>query len=662
MSDVEDWRQDRPVRIANCSGYAVDPGYHMRFQAEHGDVDFITGDYLAEFNLGDIAEAMAAGDHLGYAATAWDGIEQTVDLLAEKKIKLVINGGAQNPKALAVRTQQLISQRGYDLKVAYVEGDNLTSVVKEQLIRGELLPQLDSENPDIPTPKDATALENTSDHPVVSANAYLGAREIKVGLGLGADIIICGRVSDASPVVGAAAYWHSWTDQDFDCLAGALIAGHLIECSSFVTGANYSAFYEHDLDDLYDLVHPIAEVSDDGTCVITKHQAGKGFVTADTVKCQFLYELQGNIYLNSDVNAILDDVQIEEIGRNRVRVSGIRGAPPPPTTKLAIFYRGGYQSELLINACGYATAEKFKLYEKVIRNGLRKHGVLDQFDVLEFQVIGTPEENPRSQLRSTTYLRIFAQASRPDLISTIPRIVSEYAMQQFSGWHSTRDTRTHAPLPFLAYYAALYPQTSLRPTVNMLGANAAIARSVLTTPPPTFTSSLVAPRDSYDTPSPLAPAALGPTVTLRLGDVALARSGDKGPNLSVGFFVRSCPGDAAVSDLAWNWLRSFLSRETFITTLVGAEDWFAYNKGEGSDEHDAYHVERVEFAKIRAVHFVVYGFLGRGVGSSARLDCFAKGFADYVRDRWVEVPRAVAKALRSADGRVVEAIERGLKE
>ncbi|OJD32249.1 uncharacterized protein BKCO1_400001, partial [Diplodia corticola] len=432
MSDADDWREPRPVRIANCSGYAVDPGYHMRFQAENGPVDFITGDYLAEFNLGDIAEAMAAGAHPGYAETAWDGIEQTVDLLAARNIKLVINGGAQNPRGLAVKTQELISQRGYDLKVAYVEGDNLTSLVQEQLLRGELLPQLDSENPDIPTPKDALALENTSDHPVVAANAYLGAREIKVGLGLGADIVICGRVSDASPVVGAAAYWHSWTDQDFDCLAGALVAGHLIECSSFVTGANYSAFYEHDLDELYDLVHPIAEVSEDGTCVITKHQAGKGFVTADTVKCQFLYELQGNIYLNSDVNAILDDVRIEEIGRNRVRVSGIRGAPPPPTTKLAIFYRGGYQSELLINACGYATAEKFKLYEKVIRNGLRKHGVLDQFDVLEFQIIGTPEENPRSQLRSTTYLRIFAQASRPDLISTIPKIANEYAMQQFS--------------------------------------------------------------------------------------------------------------------------------------------------------------------------------------------------------------------------------------
>ncbi|KAB2578049.1 hypothetical protein BFW01_g9377 [Lasiodiplodia theobromae] len=656
MSDEEDWRKDRPVRIANCSGYAVDPGYHMRFQAENGDVDFITGDYLAEFNLGDIAEAMACGSHPGYAATAWDGIEQTIDLLAERKIKLVINGGAQNPKGLALKTQELITRKGYDLKVAYVEGDNLTSVVKDQLERGELLPQLDSENPHVATPRDALALENTSDHPVVTANAYLGAREIKVGLGLGADIVICGRVADASPAVGAAAYWHSWTDQDFDCLAGALVAGHLIECSSFVTGANYSAFYEHDLDDLYDLVHPIAEISEDGTCVITKHQAGKGFVTADTVKCQFLYELQGNIYLNSDVNALLDDVCIEEIGPNRVKVSGIRGAPPPPTTKLAIFYRGGYQSEILINACGYATAEKFKLYEKVIRNGLRKHGVLDQFDALEFQVIGTPEENPRSQLRSTTYLRIFAEAPRPDLISTIPKVVGEYAMQQFSGWHATRDTRTYAPLPFLAYYAALYPQTSLHSTVNMLSSDGSLARSVLTTPPPTFTS--LVPRDSYDTSSPTPLHSLGPTVRLRLGDIVLARSGDKGPNLNIGFFVRdNTPRNSTQSPsptaetfaLAWEWLRAWLSRERFIDDLVGPEDW----------DSEQFHVERVEFARIKAVHFVVYGFLGRGVSSSPRLDCFGKGFADYVRDKWVDVPAALLP-MRSPDGRRVEEIERAL--
>jgi hypothetical protein len=123
-------------------------------------------------------------------------------------------------------------------------------------------------------------------------------------------------------VIGAAWYWHSWQDTDYDELASSLVAGHLIECSGYVTGSNFAGFYEYPLDDLFDITFGIAEVEKDGTCVITKHDAKKGFVTEDTVKCQFLYELQGNVYLNSDVKAILDDVQVKaEPGKNRYEVS-----------------------------------------------------------------------------------------------------------------------------------------------------------------------------------------------------------------------------------------------------------------------------------------------------------------------------------------------------
>jgi hypothetical protein len=130
-------------------------------------------------------------------------------------------------------------------------------------------------------------------------------------------------VADLVPqVIGAAWYWHSWQDTDYDELASSLVAGHLIECSGYVTGSNFAGFYEYPLDDLYDITFGIAEVKKDGTCVITKHDARKGFVTEDTVKCQFLYELQGNVYLNSDVKAILDDVQVKaEPGKNRYETS-----------------------------------------------------------------------------------------------------------------------------------------------------------------------------------------------------------------------------------------------------------------------------------------------------------------------------------------------------
>lgn len=184
--------------------------------------------------------------------------------------------------------------------MAYVSGDNLLEEVRQSLkTTGQLPTHLDSNNDQVQLQAHAIDLLDTHKKPIVSANAYLGARAIVKGLDQGADIIICGRVADASPVIGAAWYWHGWSETDYDALAGALVAGHLIECSAYVTGSNFSGFTEFDTDIFLDLPFGIAEVAGDGSTVVTKHENTKGLVNADVVKCQFLYELQGDIYLNS---------------------------------------------------------------------------------------------------------------------------------------------------------------------------------------------------------------------------------------------------------------------------------------------------------------------------------------------------------------------------
>lgn len=279
-------------------------------------------------------------------ATCWDGIEKSIDLINEKRIKVVLNGGALNPKGLAQKTHELVASKGLELTVAYVEGDDLLSRAYDLLgtAEQEKLPHLDKENANIQLAKDTKAfLAEKETMPIVSANAYLGIRAIRRGLDEGADIVICGRVADASPVIAAAAWWHRWKDEDFDELAGALIAGHLIECSTYITGANFAGFHQYETNDLLNLGLPIVEVEANGECTVTKHESLNGYVTADTVKCQLLYELQGNIYLNSDVKADIKHIRIEEEARNRVRVTGVKGHPPPPTTKLAVFHRAGYQ-------------------------------------------------------------------------------------------------------------------------------------------------------------------------------------------------------------------------------------------------------------------------------------------------------------------------------
>ncbi|GAQ46038.1 hypothetical protein ANI_1_3236024 [Aspergillus niger] len=607
--------ETRPVRVANCSGYHGDPAYEMYRQATLGDVDFITGDYLAEVNLANNAQAWREGKHPGYEATAWEGLQQTIEVIAQKRIRVVINGGALDPKALALKIQALVSKKKLDLRVAYLSGDDLYDRVGPNMpTTKEELTHLDAGNSDV-VPSDLTyAFLNTPDGkpvPMVSAHAYLGARGIVDGLRRGADIIICGRVADASPVIAAAWYWHNWSETDYDKLAGSLIAGHLIECSAYVTGANFAGFDKYPLDDLVAPGFPIAEIFADGTCVITKHPNTQGIVNSETVSSQFLYELQGNIYLNSDVSAYIGDVAVKDVGKDRVYVSGIRGSPPPPTTKLAVFYRGGYEAQLLLNATGYATDKKWDLFERQMRHFLPEE-VKKSLETLEFQRIGTPAANPAFQAESTTYLRVFVASQSESAVLAVAKALKDISLKHFSGFHTSLDTRTAIPLPFLAYYPALIKQSEIHEKINLIDASKNIS-SYDTGHPPQYQE--LTPRDNYDPAEPQ--LFKSPTKKLRLGDIALGRSGDKGGNLNCGLFV--------TNPKQWAWLRSYLTRDR-MRELIG-KDW-----------NDSFFIERVEFRNIMAVHFVIYGILGRGVSSSSRLDGFGKGFVDYVRDKVVGVP------------------------
>ena len=343
---------------------------------------------------------------------------------------------------------------------------------------------------------------------------------------------------------------------------------------------------------------------------------------------------------------------LTRVEKNRVKVHGIKGSPPPSTTKLAIFYHAGYQSEIVINATGYGTGAKYDLYEHTLKHGLRRLGLLEKFDVLEFQRIGVPEPNPKSQLRSTTYLRVFAEAADEKTNLGLAAVMAEFAMQHFSGFHSTMDLRTALPKPYLSYYPAIYPQSSLKTSVNLISPSSSFSssstvsgdgdhvlttKSIPTTPPPVFEA--LGKRESYETREPIDLHVLGPTTKARLGDVVLARSGDKGGNANIGFFVPTAlpssyrPASSPLYAEAWDWLRTYLTAAKLKEMFT--ESW-----------EDGFFIERVEFPGIYAVHFVVYGVLGRGVSGSSRLDALAKGMADWLRDVVVDVPVRLLEGRR----------------
>ncbi|EXJ68735.1 uncharacterized protein A1O5_08529 [Cladophialophora psammophila CBS 110553] len=601
----------RPIRIANCSGANPDPGYKMLEQTTAGQVDAITGDYLAEFNLATNALDYQAGKHKGWEPTCEDGILQTLEAANSKQIKIVVDGGALNPKGLAERVQSEVTAKGYDLKLSYVEGDDVTSRL-EEIFRGAQFEHLDAKNEGVKIDKltrDWLSRDNKERPEIISAHAYLGARGIVAALRAGADIVICGRVADASPVIGLAAWWHAWSEHDFDQLAGALIAGHLIECSGYGTGGNFCGFTKFPIESSVNLGYPIAEIEQDGTCVVTKHEALKGRVTRDTVRGQLLYELQGNIYLNSDVKADIKNIQMREVGDNRVNVFGVKGYPPPATTKLAMFYQGGYQLEWYLAATGtlgevYA---KWDLVEAQIAHAMKRRGISkDQLDILEYQRIGVPETNPRDQYAGTAILRVFVQGESRDIVTQVYASWCEMVMQHYSGMHATLDTRTAVPRPFLGFVPAIIPQSALKEKAVLLKPYTVLDAGTVSV------TEALAPLIDEETTNPVPLESFGPTIEARMGDVVYARSGDKGSNNNVGFWVHEQD--------EYDWLRSALTKKELIRLLGG--EW-----------KEEFALERVEMPGILAVHFVVYGLLGRGVSSTARLDNFGKGLADFLRAR-----------------------------
>lgn len=534
-----------------------------------------------------------------------------------------------NPSGLAQKIVAAAAEKHLDLKIAYVSGDNLLSRIDKYLDSTYEVQHLDGKNTNVQFAKDTDSFLKDPNRQIVSANAYLGSRGIQAALKAGADIVICGRVADASPVIGLAAWWHGWDETAFDALAGALVAGHLIECSTYVTGCNFCDFDRYPIDKLIDVGLPIAEIAEDGSCIITKHESLNGIVNVDTVTCQFLYELQGNMYLNSDVKADLTAIKITQEGPNRVQVTGIKGHPPPPTTKLAIFYVGGYQCEFDMNATGRNAHTKFAFFKRQIQHGLKEKGTLDQFDILDFQFYAKPEEDPVCQQRGTSHLRVFAQAKSQAVVSSVTSAVMYFAMQHYSGMHHTNDLRTMIPKQYLAFYPAILPQSELEERAILLDKTGKSeqeidAGHVSVTEP-------LGPRENYDTAHPIDLSKFGPTVRVPTDIVVLGRSGDKGGNVNLGLFVHEAD--------EYEWLRTYFSRDR-LQQLIG-DDW-----------KQSYFIERIEMPQIYSVHFVVYGILGRGVTSSVSVDPLGKGFADYIRSKYIDVPE---KFVLRYDGKTYSA-------
>ena len=334
------------IKIANCSGYYGDKLSAAKEMVEGGPIDVLTGDYLAELTMTILyKKKMQRGEDKGYVGTFLKQVKDVAESCKNKNIKIVTNAGGLNPSSMASEIEAILGELKIDLKVAYIDGDDLMPRLGDLNDQGEVFKNIDK---NIPLAE--------SGYQTLTANAYLGAWGIKEALDKGADIVVCPRVTDAAVVIGPAAWKFNWQRTDYDALAGALAAGHIIECGCQATGGNYSFFKE--VPSFDNVGYPIAEIENDGSFTITKHPGTGGLVSVGTVTAQLLYEIGSPAYINPDVIGHFDTLSIEQEDTDRVYVSGCRGSTPPSTHKACINLAGGYRNGMDLVLTGLDIEEK----------------------------------------------------------------------------------------------------------------------------------------------------------------------------------------------------------------------------------------------------------------------------------------------------------------
>jgi hypothetical protein len=545
----------RTLRVGNASGFYGDRFSAFQEMLTGGPLDVLTGDYLAEITMGTLGRDRLRDPSTGYAKTFLRQMESCLDIALDRNVAIVVNAGGVNPRGLADALIRLNRDR---LRIGYVTGDQL-------------------DRPD-----------------TIAANAYLGAFGIAECLRGGANVVVTGRVTDASLVIGPAIAHFGWTRDDLDALAGAMVAGHIIECGPQATGGNYAFFGE--IPDMRRPGFPIAELSADGSATIAKHPGTGGAVTVGTVTAQLLYEIGSPAYVGPDVVAHLDSVRLSQDGPDRVRVTGTIGSPPPSTLKVGVTRLGGYRNAMTFVLCGLDIDAKAAL----IRRQLDQPG-------LEFDLVRTDRPDATSEETASAVLHVRIRDDDPQRAGrTFSQAAVELALSSYPGATLTTPPSGASPDPvFTAERIAQRDVTHI--AVRPDGTEVIVA-------PPTKTEDVPQAR-----PQP-APTIVSTADTVRrpLGEAIGARSGDKGTDANVGVWARS--------EEAYAWLRGMLTVDELRRLLP---------------ETATKQVERYELPNLRAINFVVRDLLHPG-----RFDPQAKALGELLRARIVDVPTSLLPADR----------------
>jgi hypothetical protein len=558
------------IRIGNCSGFYGDRLSAMREMLEGGSLDYLTGDYLAELTMLILGKDTMKDPSLGYAKTHLRQLEDCLGLALEKGVRIVSNAGGLNPAGLASRVREVATGLGLDAAVAHVEGDDVRALAFEGAL---------------------------------TANAYLGGFGIAAALREGAQVVVTGRVADASLVVGPGVAEFGWTPTSYDELAGAVVAGHVLECGTQATGGNFSGFRSIPHTG-QPLGFPLAELAADGSCVVTKHADTGGAVTVDTVTAQLVYEIQSTRYLNPDVTVHLDTVRLQQDGVDRVRIDGTRGEAPPERLKVCVNELGGYRNSVEMVLTGLDVEAKADWVREQLAPALTA-------ETVHWSRPTTPTPDADTEEGASTLLRCTVLDPEPGPVGrAFTAAAVELALASYPGFTMTGPPAP--PTPYGVYRAEYVDRGSLTHTVVH-----ADGRREVVADPVEFSAADPA-LGLRESPYP----ARADSITRRipLGTFVHARSGDKGGDANIGLWVAH--DGSPLRDERVQWLAKLMSPRKVRELLPEAADL---------------DVEVYVLPNLGAVNVLIRGLLGRGVAASTRFDPQAKGLGEWLRSRTVHV-------------------------
>lgn len=582
-----------PIRIANISGFYGDRISAAKEMVEDGPVDVLTGDWLAELTMLILARTQAKRPGGGYARTFVTQMEQVMGTCLDRGIKVVSNAGGLDPAGCADAIAEVAAKLGLAPTIAYVAGDNLLQRLHQP--GASLATELQ--------PFDGSPLGDSSNY--LSANAYIGCWGIVDALNSGADIVVTGRATDAAVVCGPAAWHHGWQRNDWDQLAGAVVAGHVIECGTQATGGNYSFFQE--VPGLERPGFPWAEVAADGSFVVGKHDNTGGLVSVGTITSQLLYEIGGPQYLGPDVIAHFDTIDVQEVATDRVLVSGTKGSPPPATLKVAMNELGGYRQDMSIALTGIDIEAKAALVDAGFWAACPYEP--EDFASVTTRIVRTDKQDPASNEEAGAAWKLSIKDPDERKVGrAVSNAVIELALANIPGFYGLGG----GPGPGRSYgvYRPALIDASLVPQhVVVRPPNGDPIRSVVDS---------VAPSESVSvTPTgrdlPSVPA--GETARVPIGRVAGTRSGDKGGHANLGVFAKTPE--------AFAWLDAFLTTDQLRVLLP---------------ETAEFEIDRHPLPNLLSINFLIRGLLEEGVAASTRQDGQAKSLGEWLRARVVDVP------------------------